>query len=214
MKTYTKKILIGAILIGIFIGISLTFWVTLRQAGAASASRFTPTAEVVVETHASYAKLSRVEMLKQSDAIVTGLVTNILPTRFNQDSGKVWEPKMNEVEAIPLALHYVEVQIDAVLLDVVGLEKIVTIAVLGTSPIESASQADHQLKHGDQVIVFLQFDELVWREGSRPVWRFVGAPAESALVLQSDGLYHDGWRDESPLTVEELKEQIAQQRSP
>lgn len=211
MKTYTKSILLVFVVMGIVIGISVPLSIGWRQK-ASTAVNSTSAPVISVQTHASYIRLSREEMLKQADAIVAGQVTQVSATRFNQDSGELWEARVGE--ATPLALHYVEVQITEVLAGGVELEEKgnVTIAVLGTSSMDSPSQADHQLKPGDQVIVFLQSAELAWREGTRPVWRFVAAPAESALALQSDGLYHDGWRDESPLTLEDLEVQIAQQR--
>jgi hypothetical protein len=206
MKTYTKQILIGAIVSGMVIGITLALGRGLRRDTSVSALQLSPTAEIVVETHASYEQLSREDILKQADAIVIGSITQISPTRFNQDSGELWEPTMDD--ATPLALHYVDVKIDKVLTGKVDFEEKVEVVVLGNSPTESTSHADHHLKSGDQVILFLNTTKLVWRDGTRSVWCFVGSPLQAALILQEDGLYHDGWLDKEPIALEELIAQI------
>lgn len=208
MKAYTKKIWLSSMLIGMVIGVSLTFLRTQVQKEKISTTEPVSVAGISAKTHAAYIQLSRQEMIKQADAIVVGQVTSISATQFNQDSGEIWEPQAEG--AMPLALHYIDVRVGSLLVDAVGLNKTVTIVVLGTSPIESAAWADHHLQEGDQVVVFLQAADITWRTGTRSIWRFVALPSESALVLQSDGAYHDGWLDKVPLSLDELRLQIAQ----
>ncbi len=168
-------------------------------------------ATVSIRTEASYIQLSRQEMMEYADAILVGQVAKISTTQFNQDGGEAWEP-LNANDVL-LALHYVDIVVQDALISTAESDEKIRIAVLGTSPLDANDLADHHLKEGDQVIVFLQSAELAWRDGPRPVWRFVALPAESALVLQSDGLYHDGWLDKSPIALDALILQVEQSRS-
>lgn len=63
------------------------------------------------------------------------------------------------------------------------------------------------------MIAFLGQRNILWRDGTRPVLMFMGAPVVSCLVLGSDGLYHDDWLDEEPVALEALIAQVAQKRT-
>jgi hypothetical protein len=164
------------------------------------------TVEIIQES--SYILLPTEQMIDESNAIVAGKVIKISPTQWNQDSGEFWEGDLAN-EQFPLQLHYIELEIIKPIVDGIGLDSLVKITVLRSSPLDGTSE--HNLKEGDQIVVFLADRELVWQGGMRKVVRLTNAPAYSYYVLDKDGLYH-GLLLEMPLSFEQVVAQIAERR--
>jgi hypothetical protein len=140
-------------------------------------------------------------MIDQAAIVFVGKVTSISPTQWNQDSGEAW--------ADGLLLHYIELEVLEPIVDSIGLDKRVTITVLGNSPLDG--QADHALKEGDQAVVFARQTELAWRNGRRSIFQLLGVPSDAHFILRDDGLYHGRWNEE-PVSFEQLLNRIAQRR--
>ena len=173
----------------------------------------------VVEQHASYVLYTREEMIDSADVIVVGKVISISPTRWNQDSGEQWdsieeEPLIfdpNNPPPTALQLHTVELEVVQPIADTVGLDKQITITVLGKSPLDG--HADHSLKVGDQAIIFAVQTDLVWRneKGTKQIFELVGVPSDAHFIVGDDGLYH-GRPDENPFLLAEVINRVAQRR--
>lgn len=164
--------------------------------------------------HASYAEMSFEERLSQAEAIFTGVVTEISPTRWNQDSGAYWQEVDAAGEQVrqALPLYTVTLAVQGSLAGATPPDKFVTLTVLGGSPLEKGfDSAERPLQIGDETVILARQTELAWRDGTRLVWYLLGNPYQSYLVKSADGLYHlpdsaDGFTTDSLLT------QIAQVR--
>lgn len=138
-----------------------------------------------------YVELRYDEMVSRADVIFVGRVSSISKTQWNQDSGEIWYDGPNTQpgpdESSPLQLHYIDFDVVEPIIDTVGLGKTVRVMVLGTSPFDG--EADHDLKMGDQVIVFTRSTELTWREGKKPIIQLMGPPVNSYLKQEVGGSY-------------------------
>jgi len=213
-------IVASALLVGLAAGLALTLF-EIRGEESVHLAPQSQDAPGVVVINASYAAISREEMIAQADVILVGRVTNVSPTRFNQDSGEYWEDTNSPRTICPI--HQIEIAVLQTIVDTIGVDDTVVVTVWGNSPLERplgsaagiimAGSPDHNLEVGDQVIAFLGQRNIAWRDGTRPVLMFMGFPAESYLVLGSDGLYHDDWLDKEPVSLEALIAQVAQKRT-
>lgn len=176
-----------------------------------------------------YAVMTREEMIDQADLIFVGKVVNITPTRWNQDSGEYWDEDETPESDSDLMYHEIELAILQPIVDRLGAGEKVVITVLGNSPvgpqpevrihgqpviIEDADSPAHDLKVGDQALIFAEQREIAWRGGGmHPVLTLMGYPQDSYLIQGEDGLYHF-WRSdlEPPLSLEELLAQIEARR--
>jgi hypothetical protein len=196
----SKSIVVGMLAV---VALALLF---LKPAPRQEPEAATPS-DVRVEQLSSYIRISREEMIDESDAIFLGKVVGISPTRWNQDSGEEW---YDSVSGSGLQLHTIEFEVLEPIVDTIGLGQPVTITVLGSSPLEGS--ADHDLKVDDQAVIFARAGEIAWRGGTmRPVWLLTGAPSDSHLILGDNGLYAGRW-NEGPVSLEQLISRIAQRR--
>lgn len=164
--------------------------------------------------HAAYAEMSFNERLTQAEAIFSGIVTEVSPTRWNQDSGAYWQEVDERGEQVrqALPLYTVTLAVQESLAGATPLDKFVTLTIVGSSPLDKGfDSAERPLQTGDEVVILARQTELTWRDGTRLVWYLLGNPYESYLVKSADGLYHlpdsaDGFTPDSLLT------QIAQIR--
>lgn len=218
----------------------LLFWVFLvgcRVADSAldatvTAVASTATPEIRVVTEFSYALEPREGMIKTADAILAGRVTNISPTQYNQDSGEYWEQTTIEgpgLETIHTALPVftIELTVDTVWVDEIGLGETAVLTQVGSSPLDD--NHDWSIQAGDEIIAFVVQREIAWWDGQpvraipyedgfsfevgrREVLRFANAPADTYLLRQADGRYaslpgaSEPW---PPLTLNEFSHEIA-----
>lgn len=157
--------------------------------------------DVTVEQFASYAFLTREQMTNEAEAIFTGRVMSVSPTRWNQDSGEPWSGG--------LLIYQVEMEVDQAIVDVIGLDKRVTLTILGNSPLDG--RADHDLKVGDQGVFFVRKTELDWQGGTRPIIQLLGVPSNSYFLSDASGLYTGALLDK-PTSLTDIISQIASQR--
>lgn len=209
MSKRTKFLLIlGMVLLGLIFGVSV-FMPRFQQDLVISE-------QLAVESEASYAEYSREEMIGEADAIFIGKVSSIFPGRWNQDSGQYWQQEGNAA----IYFHQIDVTIEKLLVDTIGLSEQVTLTILGNSPINSsetdevaiAGEVAHNLKVGDEAIFFVVARELGWKDGTRPIIRFLGDPREGYLLLGSDGLYHSSGQNLESISLDDLRKQIAENR--
>jgi hypothetical protein len=162
---------------------------------------------------AVYVFLTQDEMIDRADAIFAGTIVEISPTRWNQDSGEYYPPKQGI--DYPMPLHEIEVQVTRPIIDTIGLGETVTVTVVSASPVDARSSDDveHDLKVGDEVVMFVGQTELAWRGGGRkPVILFMSAPDISYLKLGSDGLYHGGGPEKRDYLLDDLIAEIESRR--
>lgn len=180
----------------------------------------TPTHPPEHPVETSYALLARDELIETADAIFVGRVTAISPTQFNQDSGDYWEVTTEEADGretmqTALPVFTVELTVDEVWVDEVGLGETAVLTQVGSSPLEENS--DWSLQVGDEIIAFVVQREIAWRDesGRRGVLRFANAPADTYLLRGDDGRYAslpqaaDRWL---PMTEAEVAQRLAQIR--
>ncbi len=216
--------LAGALIVGLVVGLAVVFFeVQARNRGLSS--------PISVSTNFSYAALTREEMIDQADLIFVGQVVHITPTRWNQDSGEYWDEEETPDLDSALLYHEIELTVIRPVVDTLGVGEKVILTVLGNSPvgpqpevpglrinsrpviIEDSDSPVHDLKVGDQAVVFAERREIAWRGGMRPALMLMGYPQDSYLVQGEDGLYHF-WRPElePPVSLETLIAQIAERR--
>lgn len=184
----------------------------------------TTTPEIRVITEFSYALEPRTEMIKSADAIFAGQIIDISPTQYNQDSGEYWEQTTVEGPGLEtthtaLPIFTIELTVDTVWVDEVGLGETAVLTQVGYKPIDvidpvlSAGEtaqpeisSDWQLQIGDEIIAFVVQREIAWWDGQpiravpyedgfsfevgrREVLRFANAPLDTYLLRQEDGRY-------------------------
>ena len=176
------------------------------------------TACTQIETHASYAAMSLTQRMQQADAIVEGVVTDISPVRWNQDSGEYWEDTDANGETVDRALAYYTIEVTPLqhIVSDAGVRDTLTLTVIATGPIDveavtaTAGHAD-SLQVGNEVFVMARKTDLAWRGGTRRIWQLLGMPKESYYVRDGDGLYKFGAKLSDPgvsvhtLTAQTLK---------
>lgn len=145
---------------------------------------------ITVDLEAEQIFLSREAMFEEADIIFVGKVTNISPTKWNQDSGEYWQEVTEEgltengenVTTTHSAwpVHELEVAVGQAIVDEVGIDEKVTLTLLGKSPVDS-NQADdgqnvqiegdatHAIQLGDEILVFAFQTEIAWRDPNRPI---------------------------------------------
>ena len=207
-----KLMLVGAVVVGLISGLAFVALAPRSQGQEEN----TPSNITIVQ-HSSYIELTREEMIDQADIIFLGKVVNISPTRWNQDSGKPWYDEGGDVG---LQLHHIEFEVLRPIVGNFGLDKRVTITALGSSPLDSHQEGeqaiiqggpDHDLKLGDETVIFVRQTDLAWRDGTRSILELMGNPADAHLIRGDDGLYHGRWT-EGPVSLDELINRIAQRR--
>jgi len=182
----------------------------------------------------SYGAVTFEEMIERANVILTGRVTNIGETRWNQDSGAYWEETIKDEigETTVPALPYYEVTIspEQIIADSFGiLADQLVVTVIGTSPVDyPATDHDASLKRGDEIVAFVRQGEIAWYNGKvtynkatfsfetgmKPVLLFMGYPDNSYLLKGQDGLYRFLARPEqpSPFSLGELTKLIQEKR--
>ena len=174
---------------------------------------------ITVAQDVSTVAYTREDMIDHAAVIFEGKVLSISPTFWNQDSGEYW---YDETTGVGLQLHTIELEVLQPIVDTIGIEKQVTIYVLGASPLDSLAEGedatvyqgggDYEMKVGDQVIFFSRQRDLAWREGGTRKLLMSDDPAIDAFIQLSDGLYDDPWSEANPVSLEEVIAQIAARR--
>lgn len=176
------------------------------------------TACAQVHTETTYADVAFSDRVAQADLIVVGKVTNISQTLWNQDSGEYWEETSADGSTLITGISYYTIDIEvnqSVVADVAAATVAVTAIGENTLVGEAASsEQNDQLKVGDEVVVFAQKSEMAWREnGTRSILQLMGIPNESYLIKGEDGLYHSVNSSVPAISLEDLIDDITEQRS-
>ena len=221
MSQNLKSLVVRAAVIGLLGGLAITF-VEFQLSNSridSSPNNFSQFNQSVtsIRSEESYIGLTRDQMINQADIIFVGTVTKVSHTRWNQDSGEYWSPDVNANNGLfPIQLHYIELAIAQPIIDEVGVAKEghVVVTVPGLSPLDSSidNPTDHDLKIGDQAVVFARQTEFVWMNGTRTILELMGYPRDSYFKYGDDKLYH-GRPDEQPVSLNQLTQQIAQKRT-
>lgn len=165
--------------------------------------------EVVVNVHASYQLVPPNKRMNTAALVVQGVIKEISETSYNSDDGQPWDHKEDE---LILSLHTITISVE----DSLKGEKVagddVDVTILGLSPLDKyATDIDHDLQVGQNVIVYINDTELNWKNNeTRPKYMFISSPDASYKVQQADGLYHAVHGDEAPQSLEEIKAESRQ----
>lgn len=131
-----------------------------------------------VETQASYISLTYEQLIKGADIIFVGKLTNISPSKWNQDSNEYWEDDSSPRLATPIQLHTLQFDVSRLIIDKIGVESQKTIEVTVLGPSLMDGNTDYNLSIGENVIVFARRTDLIWRDGqTRPITEIVTAPS-------------------------------------
>jgi hypothetical protein len=126
-------------------------------------------------------------------------VSSISHTQWNQDNGQIWYEEDNSQPRIdvssPLQLHYIDFEVNQLITDKLGTGDVVHVTIIGTSPLDG--DADHDLKIGDQVVVFAHSTELTWRNGTKSIIQLMGFPGNAYLKNNGKDDYSGRLRSKS-----------------
>lgn len=200
-----RKTKLATIIAGISIIALVGGWGWINLQARSSEPAESHAEEISVVQHFSYIGLTDKETINQADAIFLGKIANISPTRWNQDSGELWDDG--------LLIHEIEFEVIQPIVDTVGLDNRATITMLGNSPLDENAGHDLDFKVGEQAVVFVRETDLAWREGgSRRILEFIGDPIDAYYRQRGNGLYQ-GRPGKAPVSLEELTARIEQERS-
>jgi hypothetical protein len=174
-KNAFRYLAIGASLVAI-LGLGAVILRTISPGASAVA---TTQSAIVVQQHFSYQSYTEDQRIDESDLIFMGAVEEISRTKWNQDSGEPWDDG--------LRVHELHVQVIEPIAGSLHEQELVTVTVLGTSPLDG--HADYDLTPGTQAVFFVSRTDLAWRDGTHPVLVFVGNPADSYYRQASNGLF-------------------------
>lgn len=157
----------------------------------------TPTTPPEMRIEISYALLSPDEMIATADAIFGGRITAVSPTQFKQNSNSATSSSTPPI-------FTVELTVDKVFVDEIGLGETAVLTQVGSSPLEEYS--DWSLQVGDDIIAFVV---------QRRALRFSNAPDDAYLLLGENGRYaslpaaSEPW---PPMTEAEVAHRLAEIR--
>ncbi len=145
-----------------------------------------------IHTHFLYESAPIPKKIKRSGFIVSGFISFISDTSWNQDTGEYWEDTSADGGTIIPALPYFTVDIvtDVILLGPVDLPRKITLTILGESPHSANKDADLQWREGDEVVIFGRKTQLAWREGSKDILQPVGSIEESMAIRGENDLFY------------------------
>jgi hypothetical protein len=151
------------------------------------------------------------DAIKSADLAVHGVVTEVSPTKWNQDSGDYWEDFLEDGTTRTPALPYFLVRLSEAE-DLVGrrspVGREVVITVLGISPLDA--EGEYNFKTGDELVALVRHTSLTWRDGRRRIIEFVGNPVQSHFHRAEDGQFYlaDPSQKERGLILNELSSAI------
>lgn len=166
--------------------------------------------------HFEYRDMRAPEAIKAADLAVHGIVTDVSPTKWNQDSGEYWEDFSEDGRTRYPALPYFNVRLSEASKITEGrgaIDREVTITVLGLSPEDT--EAEHTFEVGNELIVLVRHSKLAWRDGKRKILQFVGSPMQSHFYRAENGNFYlaDPAQKGKGRNLDELSSELARLRS-
>jgi hypothetical protein len=162
-----------------------------------------------IMVHFEYQNMRAVEAVKAASHVIQGVIAEISPTKWNQDSNEYWEDLSEDETTRYTALPYFTVTLSEVS-DLAGyrspLARDVTITVLGFSPLDV--EDEHGFQIGNELIALVRHTKLAWRDGKRPIIQLVGEPSQSYFHRDRDGQFYrasDRTHQEKGLDLDELQ---------
>jgi len=142
-----------------------------------------------------YAYLPEKELVKASGVIFVGKVSEITPTRWNQDNGQYWldeSPDGLITYGPAMQLHSIKFRPSQFIVNKLGLNATseLEITMSGANPKDEGAPIEYELAPGDEVVFFAHQTDLTWRgDSTRQVMMPPTAPSFSYFKQQADGLY-------------------------
>ncbi len=200
-------LIVGALAISLAL---VVYGLSGRLRSTFAGSGLSATGRLQVVQRASYEMLTRQEMIEKADLIFLGRVVALSPTRWNQDSGEIWQDDNETDDFTPLQIHEITLEVMRPIRGDVIPGSRVTVTQIGASPLDG--QADHHLTLGTEAVVYLSRTRLVWRDGYRDVLVFTNAPYASADIRGPDGLFLSP--SGKPMSLEDVLLEVKQTSGP
>lgn len=166
-----------------------------------------------VVSEALYASVPTDSLMRESELIFVGRVTEISETRWNQDNGRFWS---NGIPYYIITLSVIE--------PIVGeMGDEIKLTVLESSPLDDSMSLiesdnenvvlrEHPLEIGEKAVIFARPTQIAWRNPDRvPAIIFNGYPRGATYVERSDGYFHS--LDGNVFTLEDITAEITQRRA-
>ncbi len=163
-----------------------------------------------------YGQGSLHDRIGESDLIVSGVITFISATSWNQDSGQYWEDPSDDGATVFTALPYytVEMSYTSPLIDRTGTgSRHGTFTILGFSPADAPDLSETSISEGIEVVAMFRRTEISWRSGTRDALVPVGMPGISILKKVEDHLVTSMPESNESISSEKFSELLKPVRS-
>ncbi len=179
MSSKINRILVGCIIISLCTSYFLT---THKNSVTSLLVRYKI---INADQEFSYVTPAYEQLINESDIVFAGTLTDISPSKWNQDNNEYWTDESPDRVATPLQYHTLRFDVSQFIINKTKLQdlKSIEITVLGPSPL--GKNADYSLSVGDNVVIFARETELAWKEGNhrKPIIEIATAP-DFAIFVQ------------------------------
>lgn len=174
--------------------------------------------------HVLYQSQTFQEMAVGANAVLSGQVTAIGPTRWNQDDGTFWDREVTPGQTEAAQPYYeITLRVDDPIVDTtaqgIRAGRDVVLTVVGMNPAEEHAIAaglgmttgDHGpegLEVGQRAVIFAQKTEMTWRDGTKPILQLMGHPEQSYFRPVSGGNFESHAQGSPSGSLADLKSQV------
>ena len=174
--------------------------------------------------HVLYQSQSFQEMARGANAVLSGQVTAVGPTRWNQDDGTFWDREVAPGQTEAAQPYYeITLRVDDPIVDTTtqGIRpgRDVVLTVVGMNPEEEHAIAeglgmttgDHGpegLQVGQRAVIFAQNTQMTWREGSKSILQLMGHPEQAYFRPVSGGNFESHAEGAPSGSLADLKTQV------
>lgn len=184
MNSKLNRILVGCIVISL----CTSYFLTTQKNSIASL--LVHYKIINVDQEFSYVTPAYEQLVNEADIVFVGTLTDISPSKWNQDNGKYWIDESPDRVTTPLQYHTLRFDVSQLIINKTKLQdlKNIEITILGPSPLEK--NADYSLSVDDNVVIFARETELAWQEGNhrKPIIEIATAP-DFSIFVQFDKLH-------------------------
>ena len=174
--------------------------------------------------HVLYQSQSFQEMARGANAVLSGQVMAVSPTRWNQDSGEFWDRELPGGQTEAAQPYYeITLRVDDPIVDTtaqgIAAGRDVVLTVVGMNPEEEHAIAagigvttgDHGpegLEVGQRAVIFAQKTAMTWREGTKPILQLMGHPEQAYFRPVAGGNFESHAEGAPSGSLTELKAQV------
>lgn len=172
-----------------------------------------------VNGSAIFAQVPIDEQIQKSDLVVSGTITHISETQWNQDGGEYWEQVVVDDQLhTPIPYFTITVLQDkAISGQGASSGRSIDLTVVAFSPIDTEDPS-FDLAIGDEGVFVMRRSHLAWyKKGSKlskkPIWAVLSHPNASIYLKASDDLYRVRGKSEA-MTLSQLENKVRNLRAP